>query len=73
LILWGLGGAIFEAFCNAPDHLMEVVEDAAALPTASGGERIVQDGPIFSYTNQSLLTKAQPGPCKHRTPSAVTS
>ena len=32
LILWGLGGAIFEAFCNAPDHLVEVVENATDLP-----------------------------------------
>src|SRR5246127_1450857 len=47
LILWGLGGAIFEAFCNAPDHLVEVVEGAADLPELAlleehGGVRLGQ-------------------------------
>jgi hypothetical protein len=27
----GLGGLFSEAFCNGPDHLVKVVEDAADL------------------------------------------
>jgi hypothetical protein len=45
LILWGLGGLFFEGFCNSPDHLVEVAEDAAdlaelALLEQHGGVRL---------------------------------
>jgi TetR/AcrR family transcriptional regulator, transcriptional repressor for nem operon len=35
-------------------------------------DRTVHGGPILSHTNRSVLTKTQPGNCKHRPPGAVT-